>query len=393
MVTEKSIHLSHRAISAALVLLLALFSLFATAAVGQHLRDGRNVVLEGDLTGVQFTGGETVLVKANIADDLFAAGRFVTLDGATAGNTYLAAYEVDQRSGSVGDLVAIAHTVILSGSVEDDLLSAARVIRIASAATIGGDARLAAESMDIEGKISGNLRVAAKSVTISGEITGTVDLLAQKIVIGPNAVINGDVTYRSEAEPEIAEGAKIVGSVTKVESNLPEMRSIVGAIIGVVIGLLIGWVVAFLVLTAVLAWAFVGYFSIAANRLVDRPWASLGIGIAILIVGAVLSLLLFISIVGIPLGVALFVAIGIVKLFGSVTVSACVGLYLRGLLRRSAPPPSTAGRTGWTVIGAVILGLVMLIPFVGVVISGLAVVAGAGAASVEAWRRLRLTTV
>ena len=393
MVSEKSIRLPHRAMSATLVLLFALGGLFASVAVGQQVRDGKNVVLEGDLTGVQFTGGETVLVKANIADDLFAGGRYVTLEDATAGNTYIAAYEAHQRSGSVADLVALAQSVIISGSIEDDLLSAARTIRIAPAATIGGDARLAAETMDVEGKIAGNLRAAARRITISGEITGTVDLLAQRIVVGPSAVINGDVTYRSGAEPEIAAGATINGSVTKVESNLPEMRSIIGAIIGIVVGLMIGWAVAFLVLTALLAWAFVGYFSIAANRLVDRPWASLGIGVAILIVGAVLSLVFFISVVGIPLGVALFAAIGAIKLFGFVTVSACVGLYLRRLVRRNAPPPATGGRTGWTVIGAVILGLVMLIPFVGVVITGLAVVAGAGAASVEAWRRMRLSTV
>jgi len=296
---------------------------------------------------------------------------------------------------------AFKRTLILSGGYDAaraesdlaagkcDLVAFGRTIRLAPDGSLGGDGRVAAERIEIEGRIAGSLRAAGRYVAINGEVGGKVDLIARRIVIGPNAVIAGDLVYRSGTKPEIAEGARIEGSLREVESKLPEMKSLLRTIVGIGITLIALWVVAGLATVAIVALAFPAVIGNAAAGLRAHPWSSLGRGIVILFAAVVLAILFFVTIVAIPLGATLAVAIVVLKLFGLVTVSACIGLWLRGLIRRSAGEAGKAGRIGWTVIGTIVVGIVMLIPFVGTAVSGLAIVAGAGASAIELWTRLR----
>jgi UPF0716 family protein affecting phage T7 exclusion len=100
--------------------------------------------------------------------------------------------------------------------------------------------------------------------------------------------------------------------------------------------------------------------------------------------------LLFASILGIPLGIALSLAIAVVWLLGLVTVSNCIGLFIRSRGRRSPVNIQLAVRVGWAIAGAIVLGVIALIPFVGGIVTSLAIAAGFGAAAAELWKRLRL---
>ena len=385
---SRAMHLT--AITGFFTIMILVVAAFAFDAHAQMVRDDDgNVTLEGTVTDVQFLAGKSVLIKATVDDDVFAAGRDVTLEGAVLKKAILAGNDVEQRGGTVADMIAAANTLVVGGTVEGDLVAFGRTIRVAPAGSLGGDGRVAAERIEIEGRIAGSLRAAGRYVAINGEVGGKVDLIAKRIVIGPNAVIAGDLVYRSGAKPEIAEGARIEGSLREVESKLPEMKSLLRTIVGIGITLIALWVVAGLATVAIMALAFPAVIGNAAVRLRAHPWSSLSRGIVILFAAVVLAILFFVTIVAIPLGATLAVAIVVLKLFGLVTVSACIGLWLRGLIRRSAGEAGKAGRIGWTVIGTIVVGIVMLIPFVGTAVSGLAVVAGAGASATELWTRLR----
>jgi cytoskeletal protein CcmA (bactofilin family) len=337
---------------------------------------------------VQFLAGRSVRIAAAVSDDVFAAGRDVTFDGATVRNAIVAGYDVEQRGGTVADMIAAAANVRISGTVEDDVVAIARSLRISAAGTVGGDARLAAETIEMEGAIAGSMRAAARRITIDGSIDGKADLLAERIVIGPNASIAGDLVYRSRQRPEIAEGANIGGEVRQVVFDMPELTRIGLTILGIGIAIAIAWAVATLILVVVVQLLFPAYVGDATQRLRDRPWSNLGRGIVLLLVGGALAALLYASILGIPLGGATTIAIAIGSLLGLVTVSYYIGLIIRGWLK-GAGDVRRAGRVGWAILGAVILGLVGLIPILGGIVVGLAVAAGVGAAMAELWTRLR----
>jgi cytoskeletal protein CcmA (bactofilin family) len=361
----------------------------APHAWGQSAETGREkVTLEGSQTDMQFLAGRSVQVRAKVADDVFATGRDVTFENATVKNAVIAGYDVEQRGGTAADMIAAAANLKVAGSIEDDLVAVARSLRISSGGTVGGDARLAAETIDMEGHIGGSMRAAARRVTISGEIVGKADLLAERIVIAAGADIAGDLIYRSKAEPEIADGATIRGEIRRVEIDMPDLRALARAILGIGLLILLSWAIAMLVLIAIIQLAFPEFISEAAGQLQAHPWSNLGRGVVVYLVVAVLAGVLFASIVGVPIGGALLMAMAVMWLLGLVTVSCCIGLFIRRTLR-GAGDIRTAGRIGWALAGAIILGLVALVPFVGVLVSGLAVASGLGAAAAEVWSRLR----
>ncbi len=347
-----------------------------------------DVTLEGSYTDMQFLAGRSVHIKADVADDVFAAGRNVTFDGAAAENAIAAGYDVELRGGTVADMITAAANISIAGSIEDDLVAAARSMRIASEGVVGGDARLAAETIDMEGRINGSLRAAARRITVAGEIGGKADFLAERIVIGPGASIAGDLIYRGEADPEIADGATIEGEVRHVEIDVPDLTSVGFAMLRVGLVIMLSWAIAILLLVAVIQLAFPGLMANAAGHLRARPWSSLGRGIAIMLLAVVLAGLLFISVLGIPLGAALAMTVAILALLGLVAVSYCIGLFI-GRRQQGSAGIQIGGRVGWAIAGAIILGVVTMIPFIGGLVVALAIAAGFGAASSELWKRLR----
>ena len=207
-----------------------------------------NVTLEGSYTDMQFLAGQSVRISANVADDVFAAGRDVTFDSATVKNAIVAGYDVELRSGKVSDMMHSGSQRQNCRTIEDDVVAAARSIRVSSGGTIGGDVRFAAETIDMEGRVGGNMRAAAARITITGKISGKADLLAERIVIASGAVIAGDLIYRSDEEPEIAEGAKIGGKVRRIEIDKSNLSVIGFSILGIGMFITLSWTIAMLLL-------------------------------------------------------------------------------------------------------------------------------------------------
>lgn len=370
------------------VLALVLVSWLIPAGFAQSQEAGRDrVTLEGSHNDVQFLAGRSVRIHADVSDDVFAAGRDVTFDSAAVRNAIVAGYDIEQRAGTIADMIAAGANVRIAGTVEDDLVALGRSLRVAPDGAIGSDARLAAETIDVEGRIGGSLRAAARRITIAGEIAGKADLFAERIVITSGANIGGDLIYRSETDVEIADDATIGGEVRRVEVEMPDLSTVGLAILGIGIAIAVSWTIAMLVLVVVIQLAFPYFSQDAAEQLRTRPWSSLGIGVACIIVASALAGVLLVSILGIPLGAALIMAIAIVLLLGLVTVSYCIGLFIRERLRGPGDI-GAGGRVGWALLGAVIIALVGLIPFVGSIVAGLAVAAGFGAAAGELWMRL-----
>lgn len=373
----------------ALLLSLWLVAVLSPGALAQTAAaEDENVVLEGSHTEVQFLAGRSVRISADVSDDVFAAGRDVTFQSATARNAVVAGYDVELRDSTVADMIAAGANVNVAGRIEDDLLAVGRSLRITSEGTVGGDARLAAETIDMEGHVGGSMRAAARRITIAGSVGGKVDLFAERIVIASGATIDGDLIYRSKAEPEIADGATITGEIRRVAVEMPDLRAFGLAILGIFLVVMLFWAIAALLLVVVVQAAFPGFMAAAVDELRMRPWANLGRGIAILLIAFVVAGLLLASVLGMPLGGAVAMATGIMWLLGFVTVSACIGLYIRHR-RRGPADIRLGGRIGWALLGAVIIGVVSIVPIVGGIVAGLAIAAGVGAATAELWWRLR----
>ncbi|MGX1098083.1 hypothetical protein [Amorphus sp. MBR-141] len=384
----------HRAILFAAVGLLSL--LMTVLGIGRGhaqstpsptLTDRENLVLSRDNGDMQFLAGRTVTITAQVADDVFAAARDIVFQEAAVGTAIVAGATITLNGGSTADLIGVAESLVIGGRVDDDVMAVARRVAITPDGVVADDARLAAETISVSGRIGGTLRAAARTITIDGTIDGKVDVLAETVIIGPNARIGGDLVYRSRHEPQIAEGAAIGGEVRRLELHLPNLRRIVFALIGIGIFLALSWLTAVIVLLLGVQIAFSAFGTAAATRVVLRPLPHFARGLGLLVVAIALAAVSTVSVVGLPIGLAVLTALALGNLFALAAGSLAVGLIVRRLMRSG--DPGGASQIGWLIAGLFVLIAAALIPYVGGLAVALVLVTGFGAVISELWQRLR----
>jgi cytoskeletal protein CcmA (bactofilin family) len=370
------------------LVLLVILALAMPVLVKAASQSGDNVVLTGSHDDMQFLSGRDIRVRAAVDDDVFAVGRFILFDSATTDHSIVMGEEIRQRDGASEDIIALGSLIEIAGTVSDDLVAAGRSIRIDRSGSVLDDVRAAAETIDIDGPIGGNVTAAASRITIRGRIGGDADLRAERIIVAPGGVIAGNLDYVSPNAAEIAQGAEIGGAVRRVAEEATGRNWMASALAGLVMTIMLAWLLSVLVLSVAIQLAFPHLMDSAAERLKAKPWANLGIGIAVLISAGVASMLLFGTLIGIPAGLALATTAGIVWVFGLIALYYYVGLLLGRRSRWTANIGSGA-RVGLTIAGLVIVVVVTIIPLVGFVITNLAAAAGFGAVASDLWRRLR----
>ena len=114
-------------------------------------------------------------------------------------------------------------------SVETKTLNHSGRSHVGETLQIEGDVR-SSGSMDVSGLINGNVFVSEMTVNETGSVRGTLEatsvevnghvegkILADTIIIGKNAVIKGDVFFKSTLKTE--EGADIDGYIKRVNNG------------------------------------------------------------------------------------------------------------------------------------------------------------------------------
>jgi hypothetical protein len=323
-------------------------------------------------------------VLGRVNGDVIAAGSTVEIAGpvernvTAAGNTLMV-------SGPVGGSVRVAAgSAVLSGAIGRDLLVGAGIAQLASAARVGGDAFLGVGTATLDGTIARRLQAGAGDLTIGGSVGGDVEAEVGTLRLGPGAAIRGDLSYTSDREAEIAAGASVGGTTAR---GAPRTTRAPAALPGpgdVALGWLRG-----LVGLAVFGAALI----LLLPRLSERtratigrsPWASLGIGAALLVgvpVGALFLFVLGLFVGGWWLGPMALALYGIALVAGYVLAAHFVGTWLLGRVLSDEPHPL------WRMVaGLVVLGLLVVVPFLGGFVALGALLFGLGGLAIAATRR------
>lgn len=351
------------------------------------------VVLSGSYQDQQFVIGESVEVRADVTDDIFAAARDVLFAGASAHNVIAAGQSLTIRASTAQDMLLAGAEIDFAGEVTDDLIAAVCPVcpfggrlHLWPEANIADDARLAGRHLDIDARIGGDLYAAAKRVILSGEIGGDARILAKRIVLAPGARIAGDLLYAGTSKPEIAEGAFVVGTIGELDMDLPEFEGISERSIfagGIVAGL--AFFLGLILLAAVFQFVVPNLLARAATTAREQTWSTLGRGVVVLLLTPVVGILLMVSIVGIPIALVGLAAFFVLIALAKVSIAYCIGLYLRHLFGRKEAVAGWRSRTLWTALGITLLVIIVLVPFVGPVIGLLALIAGLGALVATCW--------
>jgi len=332
-------------------------------------RAGGTVVFDAPGTDDLFMAGETVRGEADIAGSAHLAGRKVTMVGAIGGDAYLAGMDV-----------------VLDGHVAGDATLAGYDIRVGD---VGGDLRISGAKLTISGPVSGYALIVGDEVQIDAIIAGDVNLTAREVDFSDDARIEGQLIIYEEEPGKLEIPASVVPEdrierreISEWEEGTRHLRvwdwrrAVGKFMIGVI-------VVA--ALAALIAAIVPQTLADLRRNLLDRPFRNLWFGFLTqsAVVGS--AILFAMTIVGLLLSPAAVLLALIGGFAGYVVAVYAFGVGL--MLAFGRPEPDSIGERALAAgIGALIAGIIALIPLLGWLFVLALVLSGIGAITLRLFR-------
>lgn len=335
-----------------------------------------------------FAAGGRVRVMQDSPGDAIAAGGEVDLSGKVAGDMVAAGGELVLRSAIEGDLYAAGGELELGGTVAGNARLAGGTVEVGPGADIAGGLSAVGGEVTINGRVGRYLQLAAGEARIDGRIGGEVEVTAGELEIGPNAVIEGAVTYRGPKPAVVADGAQVRGGVNNIQRKGMDRstfgRSMRGGLGVAALLWSIGWMIA----GGILITVWPGFTGAVTETARLRPGLSLLVGVLVLIGVPVTIVTLVVTVVGIPMALLLFALYLIWLPLGYVAAAAAAGEWV--LRRFRASRPVVTRERIFTLAGALLVLLLLTqIPVAGKLIALLVLLAGTGSLTIVAIARRR----
>lgn len=355
-----------------------LFSLFSFLCTGSAIAQqsptdpGRH---ETVIAGDYFGAGSNLAPGSAVEGDAFIAGGQVLLQTPVAGDAVLSGGSVAVSAPVGDDLYASGGSVLLESVVSGNARLAGANVEVAKAAHVIGKATIAARSVHVLGTVGQQLAVLGDKVFIDGTVGGNITVASRSLEVGPNARIGGKLTYRGPSEPVVDPAAVIGGGINHPDDGLegdfqPFSRAASWTMAAAfTIGLLFLGIIG--IIFAPLTTSKVGML------MRSRQFASLGVGLAMILCVPVLALVLMMTVVGIPLAFVLMMLWPVMLLFGYLAGVMSVTDAIAGANPRKLP--GNGLRIFLLALGLAGMLASCWVPVIGWVLGTLLTVAGVGA--------------
>lgn len=309
-----------------------------------------------------------VLPKDEVVDgDYFASGGSLVLSGRVNGDTYLA-----------------GGNIIFDGQVKGDILAAGGNVNILG--DVDGDVRVAAGNVVISGEVKGSVSALSGSVSVieGGKIGKNFVPVAGQIVLTSGAGVGGDLTYWSEQEVQVQEGATVSGEIKRNQPSLPDRKYALPGLAAILAGVT-GAIAAFKIIgflsALLLGLLFIKFFPVYTQDTADvvkkKPWASLGVGFVSLIAVPLLVIILFATVIGWVLALITVFAYLVIWFLAQIFVALFLGQRLFATFSKKR------GAYWGLFLGLLVFALLDFIPFVGWVVGFALTLMGIGAVLIE----------
>lgn len=352
-------------------------ALLGLVFAGPAQQAGESVVIREPVSEDLYLAGGTVDVGAEVVGDVIAAGGQVTIEDRVDGDVMAAGGQVTIRGPVTDDVRAAGGQIELSGPIGDDAIAAAGAITLAAGASAEGRAWFSGGEIRVDGRVGRELKARGGRIVVSGTVRGDAELSGDVIEIVSGAVIDGDLTYRSPREARVSPGAEIRGAVDYVQTERAS------PIAGFLRRLLV--YASLLIVGVVLFVLFPSFALSTAERARSEPWASLGVGLAVLVGVPIAIAISVITIAGAALGILTLLLYIIVLPVGFLTGAFLLGDL--GLRAAGRVPGSTLGwRLGSLALALVALAVLREIPILGFLLVLAVLLVGLGALHLQLHR-------
>jgi hypothetical protein len=377
-------HLTHPWWLAALgasIISVALLAWLPLDAAAADLRQGSDVTVGPGQTVNDdiYAAAGTMSISGTVNGNVFAGGGTITVSGSVTRDLVLAGGTVNVTGRVGGSVIVAGGNVTVNGPVAQDIVVTAGMIDVGSGATVGRDLVVGGGSATVSAPITRRVQMSAGNLTlrskVGGDVRGRVDHLKLD-----GAQIGGNLDYTSNNQVELVNGARVAGTTTR---HTPVDRG--GGAGGAFLGWLRGLIGIF-ALGLLLIFLLPGLSTRAIDTERAQPWASLGIGAAILVITPIVALILFV--IGIFVG-GWWLGLLLIPLW---LLVLAIGYAISGFLLGRL----IFAQLGWgryhdalaLLGGLFVLTVVGLIPVIGWLIGLAAVIFGVGAmALVVTWMR------
>ena len=362
------------------------------------------IPLQGRVEAAEFRSGVEVLIGADeiLNEDVYAVAGRVIVDGTINGDLVAAGENIQVNGAVNGDLIVSARSITINGAVEDDIRAAGATLQFRS--LVGGDLITAGDQITIEadsvvgedlvarantvianGDVEGNLDLDVVNATIAGTVQGNVDaVVEEELTLSPEATIGGALNYTSVNEVTLPPGAQVVGAVTMQAPTISifGFEFQVSALISVLSQILeqIKWFIGTVLAGLILIWLFPRAMHTVTTTLPKSPWKSLFMGaLALPLIPIILLLILIVAMSTLEFSVFPIVAVptmayGSLLLIAKPAIAMAIGYYVgKHVMKRG-----NLTLRGALVIGAALLAVTGLIPYVDSIVGWLTLFLGVG---------------
>lgn len=286
------------------------------------LRSGDNIVISEPVDDDLMTSAGSMIVNAPVKSITWAGGTLIINE------------PVEKN------LIAIGGTIQVNAPVGTDLIA------------IGGD-------IEINGDVNGKVVVCGGSVTMSGDAENIV-VNSGTVILGKNTVISKDAIISASS---YTTQATILGNLTIEDGGRqdigPHLKTVVEMIEVFITITMVLCFFGFLILGIVFVKICPAFHEALVKTGKDKTLLSFVAGIAGLVIGFILFVILMITIIGIPFAFLLLFLMLIGLMLANILTGALAGEWIQKIAKKKI------GLIWGFVIGFVIINVLFLIPFLG----------------------------
>lgn len=355
-----------------LAVLVLVFTLVPAAFALDHRNSAHTTVAANETVNDDLLlTGTSALIEGTVDGDVFAFAQTVVVRGTIKGNLIAAGDRVEILGTVQGSLYAAADDVLVEGRVERSMLAAGSDVTVSQKGAVGHTFMGAGDRLGMLGTVGRGMLAAGNRVTVEGQVARELKAAVNDLVIRSSAVVGGPVSYTSDHQATIEQGAR-TGDVDyrymDTEWHWDEATWWAS-------GWWIGAKFAGFLLVGLLVLALIPSLRRSfPAMIIAKPWQAPLAGFLTLVALPVALVLLLLTIVGIPFSFLGMLALPAVIYFSQILVAWTAGRLLADYV------PAMASWS-WPVIflvGALLTTLLVAIPGIGWLFGAAAVFYGIG---------------
>lgn len=344
---------------------------------GSLRRFGAKVEISGPQSAPIYAAGAEVKVSGSTPKNVRLLGTIVKFDGRAGDDLWATGADLDLSGEITENVNAYGARIKLNSFVGGSASLIGADILIDENAAIGRKSHASGDRVEFRGASIGRVDLEGREVVFSGSTKAGLNIRSPSVKIADGARIAGNVTIHTIGEPEISDGARIEGEVTI--KSLPQLeamrRSNEGGLIARLAFATLFSLCTFLTGLLGLVLARSGVEK-SIDLLVEEPARSGIWGIGGLVSIPLIAVFLVVTVLGTPLAAALLMTLPIIILL-SITISGfSIGEWI---FNRAGDQISGVQRALSLLAGILLIAIGTVLPYIGGLVIGLAVILGAGA--------------